>query len=145
MGNKKIRILFVCTRNSCRSQMAEGWAKHVYPNIFDAKSAGIKKHQLDPLAIEVMLEKNVDISRQQSKLIDEVDTKSLDYVITLCDEANQHCPVMPGKIKTLHKHIEDPQKFALEIKNKNNILFHYRRIRDEIRNLVMSLSKELTL
>lgn len=135
--NKKIRILFVCTRNSCRSQMAKGWAKILQPNTIDAQSAGIEKHELDPIAIKVMKEVGVDISNQKSKLISDVDLNAIDYVITLCDEAEKNCPYIPGNIKRLHLPIDNPQKF--KITSKEDTLFHYRRIRDEIRHLIIHL------
>lgn len=135
--NKNIHILFVCTRNSCRSQMAEGWAKTLQPDIIDAQSAGIEKHEIDSLAIKVMEEAGVDISNQKSKLISDIDLNAFDYVITLCAEAEKNCPYIPGNIKRLHLPIDDPQKF--KIVSREDTLFHYRRIRDEIRHLIMYL------
>ena len=133
--SQKIRVLFVCTRNSCRSQMAEGWAKKLQPNLIEAESAGIEKHEVDPLAIKVMAEAGVDISNQKSKLIDDVDLNAFDYVITLCDEAEKRCPYIPGNIKRLHLPVDDPQKFKTA--KEEDIILNYRRIRNEIRHLVM--------
>lgn len=116
--------------------MAEGWAKILQPDFIDAQSAGIEKHEVDPIAIKVMAEAGVDISNQKSKLISEVDLKVFDYVITLCDDAEKNCPYIPGYIKRLHLPVDDPQKF------KKDILFHYRRIRDEIRSLILDLPIE---
>jgi arsenate reductase len=97
---KKKRILFLCTTNSCRSQMAEGIVKHYYGNRFDAHSAGARIAPVHPLAIKVMAEIEIDISKQRSKSIEEFLSLDFDYVITLCGEnAKEFCPVFPGKAK----------------------------------------------
>ena len=91
-----VKILFLCTGNSCRSQMAEGWARALKGDIVEACSAGIEKHGLNPYAVKAMAEAGVDISAQQSKLISELPTQDFDYVITVCGNAHESCPVFPG-------------------------------------------------
>lgn len=93
----KTTILFLCTGNSCRSQMAEGWARHLKRDVLDVCSAGIDKHGLNPLAIKVMAEAGVDISRHRSKKIEELLVQDFDYVITVCDHAHESCPSFPAK------------------------------------------------
>ena len=139
----KIKILFLCTGNSCRSQMAEGWAKKLKENQFEAYSAGIEKHGLNPLAVKAMAEAGVDISEQKSKNIDELSVQAFDWVITLCGHANETCPFFPGK--KVHHGFDDPPQLALEAKNEEEKLIHYRRVRDEIRDFVGSLPESLQL
>ena len=98
----KLKILFLCTGNSCRSQMAEGWAKHLKGNRIEAYSAGTKPHGIDARAVAVMAEKGVDISGQRSKHIDELRDGNFDFVVTLCGSADESCPSFPGRVKRLH-------------------------------------------
>jgi arsenate reductase len=107
---RKTTVLFLCTGNSCRSQMAEGWAKHLKDKEIEAYSAGIEKHGLNPLAVEVMAEAGVDISGQESKTIAELPVKTFDWVVTLCGHAHETCPYFPGK--TVHRGFDDPPKVA---------------------------------
>jgi arsenate reductase len=137
----KVKILFLCTGNSCRSQMAEGWAKILKEDQIEAYSAGIKKHGLNPLAVKAMAEAGVDISSQQSTLIDELPVKEFDWVITLCGHANETCPYFPGK--KVHRGIDDPPLLASNAKSEEEKLIHYRRVRDEIRDFVLSLPESL--
>ena len=137
----KTTILFLCTGNSCRSQMAEGWAKTLKADKIDAYSAGIEKHGLNPLAVKVMAEAGVDISSQNSKIIDELPVRKFDWVITLCGHANETCPFFPGK--QIHHGFDDPPRLALEAKDEEEQLTHYRRVRDEIRDFVASLPGSL--
>ncbi len=130
-GNK-LRVLFLCTGNSCRSQMAEGWARELKHDIIEPYSAGIKTHRLDQLAVEVMAEAGVDISHHHSKLLDEVKHIPFDWVITVCDSANESCPVFPGRVKRFHVDFDDPPKLAKNAATKDEALSHYRRVRDEI-------------
>lgn len=130
----KQKILFLCTGNSCRSQMAEGWAKHLRGNVIEAYSAGIEKHGLNPLAVKVMAEAGVDISNQQSNLIEELPVKEFDWVITLCGHANETCPFFPGR--KFHKGFDDPPKLAADAKTEETKLAHYRRVRGEIRDFI---------
>ncbi|MBN1545550.1 MAG: arsenate reductase ArsC [Syntrophaceae bacterium] len=138
---KKIRILFLCTGNSCRSQMAEGWSRHLIGDRIEAYSAGIEKHGLDPLAVHVMAEVGIDISTQRSKLVGELRVKEFDYVITLCGHANETCPYFPGK--KIHKGFDDPPKLAAMAKTEAEKLIPYRRVRDEIRKFVEKLPDAL--
>ncbi len=138
---KNMKILFLCTGNSCRSQMAEGWARHLKSDIFEACSAGIEKHGLNPSAVKVMAEAGVDISGQQSNLIDELPVTEFDYVITLCGHANETCPFFPGP--KIHVGFDDPPSLTAEAKNEAEALSHYRRVRDEIKAFVEGLPESL--
>jgi arsenate reductase len=135
----KLKILFLCTGNSCRSQMAEGWARHLKGAVVDAYSAGIETHGLNPNAVKVMAEAGVDISQQRSKLVDELKAITFDYVITVCDHAHEACPLFPGKTKVVHHGFADPPRLAREAKTAEEGLTHYRRVRDEIRAFVDTL------
>lgn len=137
----KTKILFLCTGNSCRSQMAEGWSHHLKGDTIEAYSAGIKKHRLNPLAIKVMAEAGTDISGQYSKEIDELPVSQFDYVVTLCGHADETCPFFPGE--KIHKGFEDPPMLAVEASNDDEALAHYRRVRDQIRNFVLTLPEAL--
>lgn len=140
--SKKTTILFLCTGNSCRSQMAEGWAKHLKTDQIEAWSAGIEKHGLNPFAVKTMAEAGVDISKQESKLLDELPIGAFDWVITLCGHADETCPFFPGK--RIHVGFDDPPKLAEKAKNDEEKLVHYRRVRDEIKEFVLSLPDSLT-
>lgn len=135
---EKIRILFLCTGNSCRSQMAEGWARRLHPALFEPFSAGVKPKGVDPLAVRVMAEAGVDISHQGSKHVDEL-TGGFDYVITVCDNARESCPVYTARVKTVHRAFEDPPLLARGAKDDEQALRHYRRVRDEIRDFIKEL------
>ena len=137
----KIKILFLCTGNSCRSQMAEGFARVLQGDIYDVYSAGLEPHGVNPLAIKIMQEVGVDISNQKSQhLSDFVDIK-FDYVITLCGHANEHCPYFPGKL--IHQGFDDPPKLAENVKREEDKLPHYRRVRDEIKQFIENLLQEI--
>jgi arsenate reductase len=142
---KPLKILFLCTGNSCRSQMAEGWARHLKPDKIEAYSAGIEKHGLNSMSIQVMAEKGVDISNHASKTIDELPIQHFDYVITLCGQANETCPVFPGGAKKLHVGFDDPPVLAKKAQTKEEALANYRRVRDEIRAFVERLPDNLYL
>lgn len=139
----KISILFLCTGNSCRSQMAEGWTRQLKGDQVEAYSAGVVRHGLNPLAVKVMAEAGVDISGQASKTVDELPDSEFDYVITLCGHAHESCPYFPAKTKILHVGFDDPPKFAKEAKTEEEALGHYRRVRDEIRAFVEALPESL--
>ncbi|OVE74252.1 arsenate reductase [bacterium B13(2017)] len=141
--NDKIKILFLCTGNSCRSQMAEGWTKHLKSDQIEVYSAGIKTHGLNPNAVKVMKEINIDISNHKSKNINEFKNMKLDYVITVCDNANETCPIFPGQTKVIHVGFDDPPKLAKEALKEEEKLNHYRRVRDEIKNFVQTLPESL--
>ena len=128
-----LKILVICTSNSARSQMAEGFLKH-YKKEWEVYSAGTKPKSLNPLAVEVMSEKGIDISGYKSKHIDLFLNKKFDYVVTVCDNAKESCPVFPGNAKYLHWSLKDPA--AIE-GTKEEKLTAFRKIRDEIQNKVL--------
>ncbi|MGD9872930.1 MAG: arsenate reductase ArsC [Kiritimatiellia bacterium] len=140
---KKMKILFLCTGNSCRSQMAEGWARHLKGDAIEAYSAGIETHGLNPLAVKVMKEVGVDISEHHSKRLSELDGIHFDYVVTVCDNAHESCPIFPGKTKVIHVAFDDPPRLAKDAKTEEEALAHYRRVRDEIRAFVQTLPEGL--
>jgi len=134
--SEKFKILFLCTGNSCRSQMAEAWTRLLKGDRFDVYSAGVAPKAVDPRAIKAMAEAGIDISEQKSKDVDALGNMEFDYVITLCDNARESCPYFPAKTKLIHQGFEDPPKFAEEAKNEEEAMAHYRRVRDEIRAFV---------
>jgi len=139
----RVRVLFLCTGNSCRSQMAEGWARHLAADRLDVRSAGIETHGLNPLAVRVMSEAGVDISGQRSKCLDEFAGSSFDYVVTVCDDAEQTCPVFAGDARRVHRGFDDPPRLARNAGSEQEALAHYRRVRDEIRDFVASMPEAL--
>ena len=134
-----MKILFLCTGNSCRSQMAEGWARHLKRDVIEAYSAGIETHGLNPNAVKVMAEAGVDISGHRSKHVDELKNVEFDYVVTVCDNAHESCPLFLGKTKVVHVGFQDPPRLAREVKTEDGKLDCYRRVRDEIRQFVEKL------
>jgi arsenate reductase len=144
MGDK-LKVLFLCTGNSCRSQMAEGWARALKADVIEPYSAGIETHGLNPSAVKVMAEAGVDISSQHSKNIAELMDVPLDYVVTVCGHANETCPMwLDGKAKVVHVGFDDPPKLAKEAKSEQEAVDQYRRVRDEIRAYVETLPEALT-
>jgi arsenate reductase len=140
----KLTILFLCTGNSCRSQMAEGWAKHLKDDEIRAFSAGIETHGLNPNAVRVMAEAGVNISSHRSKNIDELFDIHFDYVITVCGHAHETCPVFPGEAEVVHRGFDDPPRLARDAHSEEEVLEHYRRVRDEIRAFVETLPQSLS-
>lgn len=138
-----LKVLFLCTGNSCRSQMAEGWARHLKAAELDAYSAGIEVHGMNPHAIAVMAETGADISRQQSKHVADLAAVAFDYVITVCDNASQSCPVFPGATRVVHRPFEDPPRLARNAKTEAEVLDCYRQVRDHIRTFIESLPAAL--
>ena len=138
-----IKLLFLCTGNSCRSQMAEGWARHLKSGQFEAYSAGIETHGLNPDAVKVMAEAGVDISGHRSKKVSELAGLDFDYVVTVCAHAHETCPVFPGTARVVHAGFDDPPKLAANAKSEEERLGHYRRVRDEIRRFVETLPEAL--
>ena len=138
------RVLFLCTGNSCRSQMAEGWAKYLKSNVIESFSAGVEKHGMNEYAIRVMVEVGVDISGHTSKLINELAEKEFDYVITVCDNAHESCPLFSGKTKVIHKGFADPPRLAADAATEEEVLNCYRKVRDEIKLYIQSLPDSLT-
>lgn len=137
---EKRKVLFLCTGNSCRSQMAEGWARHLKGDVIEAYSAGIEPNGLNPLAVKVMAEAGVDISRQRSKRVEELDNVDFEYVVTVCGHANETCPTwLRGKSKVVHVGFDDPPALAKGAKTEEEALRSYRRVRDEIRSFIETL------
>jgi len=139
----RLKVLFLCTGNSCRSQMAEGWAKHLRGGRIEAYSAGIETHGLNARAVIVMAEAGVDIASQRSKHVDELASVAFDVVVTVCGHAHEHCPVFPGSTRVVHVGFDDPPRLAADARTEDEALAHYRRVRDEIRSFVAALPESL--
>lgn len=137
-------ILFLCTGNSCRSQMAEGWSNNIRKDNFNAYSAGITPKGVDPRAVKVMWEAGIDITAQTSKDIDSLGNMEFDYVVTLCDNANEACPFFPAKTKLIHHGFDDPPVLAKGEEDEEKALNHYRRVRDEIKEFIENLEEKLS-
>ena len=133
---KKPKILFLCTGNSCRSQMAEGWARHLLGDRIEPYSAGIEAHGMNPSAMRVMREAGVDISNQSSKLASSLADVRFDLVVTVCGHADENCPAFLGRARVVHVGFDDPPKLAKTAASEDEALGHYRRVRDEIRQFV---------
>lgn len=133
--NTPANILFLCTGNSCRSQMAEGFANSMHSELLRAYSAGTAPGpRVDPKAVQVMREVGIDISAGRPKHVDELDGVELDLVITVCDHAHETCPVFPGaKTRIIHNGFDDPPRLAFDADSEDEAIEHYRRVRDEIR------------
>ena len=140
---QKMKILFLCTGNSCRSQMAEGWTRHLKGDRIDPFSAGVDPKGIDPLAVRAMAEAGVDIGSQGSKHVDELKHINFDYVVTVCDHASENCPLFPGPTRVVHVGFDDPPKLAREIEEEEERIGPYRRVRDEIRAFVEALPEGL--
>jgi len=139
----RLKVLFLCTGNSCRSQMAEGWARARKGDRIEPYSAGVEARRLDPRAVQVMAEAGVDISRYRSKHLDELADITFDYVVTVCDNARETCPLFPGAAKTMHRSFDDPPALAEGAASEEEALSHYRRVRDEVRAFVETLPEAL--
>ncbi len=137
------RILYLCTGNSCRSQMAEGWTRALHPGRILAASAGIEAHGLNPMAVAVMSEVGVDISTHHSKTIADLAGTDFDWVVTVCGHADQNCPVFPGSARVVHVGFDDPPALARTATTEDGRLAIYRRVRDEIRRFVEGLPGNL--
>jgi len=123
--------------------MAEGWAGHLKSESVEPYSAGLRAEGLNPYAVRVMAEAGVDIGRQRSKKIEEVMSEHFDYVVTVCDSAQESCPVFPRAIKVVHAGFDDPPRLASESKSEEEVLSHYRRVRDQIKEFVLTLPESL--
>ena len=123
--------------------MAEGWARHLKGDQIEPYSAGIETHGMNPRAIQVMREAGIDISDQHSKLVDDVLDIDFDFVVTVCSNAHETCPIFPGKAKIVHVGFDDPPRLARNAGTEEEALSHYRRVRDEIRDFVASLPESL--
>jgi arsenate reductase (thioredoxin) len=144
MGKKN--ILFLCTGNSCRSQMAEAWCRALKGDLFNVYSAGVETHGLNPNAIKVMDEVGIDIRRHKSQHIDEFKTTPLDVVVTVCGHAHESCPLFQGQTQVVHVGFDDPPKLAKAAMaagaSEAEALEHYRRVRDDIKRFVMGLNAD---
>ena len=140
---RKLKVLYLCTGNSCRSQMAEGWTRELKGDVIEPCSAGIETHGLNPRAVKVMAEAGMGISGHRSKHVDELEDLDFDYVVTVCNHAHESCPVFPGKAKIVHRSFEDPPRLAEDAETEEQALTHYRRVRDGIRSFVESLPETL--
>ncbi len=139
----KLKVLFLCTGNSCRSQMAEGWARALKGDLIEPYSAGLETHGIDPRAVQIMAEAGVDISGQRSKHMDELAGVAFDVVVTVCDRANESCPLFPGNVKRCHVGFDDPPALAKDAQTEEEALQHYRRVRDEIRAFIEGVPESL--
>lgn len=135
-----LKIIFLCTGNSCRSQMAEGFAREIGKGVVEPYSAGLSPHGVNEKAVQVMKEIGIDISHQQSKTIDQELLKKMDVIITLCDNAAQSCPWTPPDIKLIHWPLDDPAKAT---GSEEEILNEFRRVRDEIKERITSFIEEV--
>ena len=141
MNSKKRRVLYLCTHNSCRSQMAEALVNHDLGGRIEAFSAGTEATRVNPLATKVMAEIGIDLSGHHSKILDEFAGQPFDYVITLCGDANEKCPLFFGGVQRLHMGFEDPSRLP---GSEAEVLPEYRRVRDEIRRTMREFfAKEL--
>ena len=139
---RRRRVLFLCTGNACRSQMAEGWARHLHGDALEARSAGVAPHGVDPVAVAVMAEAGVDLSEHRSKHVDELADERFDAVVTVCDRAREACPALPDAPLIIHRDFDDPPRLASD-SGPGEALDHYRRVRDEIRDFVRDLPRRL--
>lgn len=135
-----MKVLFLCTGNSCRSQMAEGFARHRFDGGVTAQSAGIQAHGLNPRAVDAMNEIGIDISHQKSKVVTPEMLESADVVVTVCDHANEQCPVVPAHVRQLHWSFDDP---ATATGTEDDIRAVFRRVRDEIGAKVQELAQAI--
>lgn len=138
---KRRKVLFLCTGNSCRSQIAEGYARALRGGLIEAHSAGIAAHGQNPLAVRVMAEDGVDISGQQSKTLRSLLDAGMEFdiVYTVCGHAGENCPLFPGRTKVVHRGFDDPPELAKDAATEEEALAHYRRVRDEIRAWITGL------
>ena len=139
-SKNKIKILFLCTGNACRSQMAEGWARHLKGDIIEAYSAGIRPIGVSSRALKTMAQAGVDISNHTSKHIDELWNVDFDYVITLCDNAAKNCTIFSGKTKVIHKPFNDPY-FATG--SEENVIAEFSKVRDQIKAFIETIPDSL--
>ena len=141
--DNKLKVLFLCTGNSCRSQMAEGWTKALKSDYVDVYSAGIKTHGLNPYAVKAMAEAGIDISNHKSQLLDEFTDITFDYIVTVCGHAHETCPMFPAKAKVVHYGFDDPPKLAAGLEDEEAKLDCYRKVRDQIKAFVEKMPQIL--
>ena len=135
----RLKVLFLCTRNSCRSQMAEAWTRHLKGHVVEPYSAGLEPAGLDPLAVQVMAEAGVQLGGHYSKHLNDLRDIRFDHVVTVCDHARERCPLPPLGTPSLHMGFDDPPELARNAGTQTERLTHYRRVRDEIRRFVERL------
>jgi len=136
-----INVLYLCTGNSCRSQMAEGWSRQLGGDIFSVESAGIEAHGKNPRAIAVMLEAGIDISGQQSTIVNDEMLRRADIVVTVCGHADEQCPALPPGVRKVHWPLADPAKAT---GSEEEIIAQFRATRQEVRQRVQSLLEQLS-
>ena len=141
---KKAKILFLCTGNSIRSQIAEAWAHRLKEDEIEAHSAGVSPCGLNPFAMEAMAEVGIDMSQYKSKHVGSLLTIPFDYVITVCSHAHDRCPTFPGNTKIIHVGFDDPMMYSENGDSHEEVLSHFRRTREEIKVFVEQLSETLT-
>lgn len=137
--DKKIKVLFLCTGNSCRSQIAEGWARYLHGDVLEPYSAGIEVHGMNRNAVKVMEEAGIDIASHRSKPLEDIQDIPFDAIITVCDHAHETCPFFPGTAKRIHAGFDDPPRLAQSINDPEKKLDCYRKVRDEIRDFIAQL------
>ena len=142
--SSKLTILFLCTGNSCRSQMAEAFMNKYHGDKFISYSAGTEPSSVNPRAAQVMQEKGIDISQNQSKHVSDLPVDSTDFVLTVCNHARENCPYFPANIKSIHHNFDDPPALEKDEESEEEKLAHYRRVRDEIEKYVKKLPDILT-
>ena len=131
-----LKILFLCTENACRSQMAEGLVNHFLAGQARAFSAGVAPTRVNPRAVAVMAELGLDISQQRAKSVDDLAGEQFDLVITVCDRANEQCPIFPGQVKKIHLSFADPARAS---GSEEEIMAAFRKVRDEMREKLLPL------
>jgi arsenate reductase len=141
----KLNVLFLCTGNSCRSQMAEGWTRRLLGDQIEPFSAGVAPTTIDPRAVRVMQEVGIELADQRSKHVGDLADLEFDLVVTVCDQARQTCPSLPGTTRTTHAPFDDPPRLAADARDEERALVHYRRVRDEIRSFVEELPRHLEI
>jgi arsenate reductase len=142
-ASRPVNVLFLCTGNACRSQMAEGWARYMGQPLLQAYSAGVVPHGLNPLAVQVMSEVGVDISGYQSKHLNTLQAIPFEWVVTVCDHAAKVCPVYTGTTKMLHRSFPDPPQLAQGLTG-DAALVPYRQVRDAIRQFIAEMLPQWT-
>lgn len=140
MDEVKLKVLFLCTGNSCRSQMAEGWARHLKSDVMEVYSAGVDLGRLNKRAVAVMAEAGVDISSHYPTHVDEFKDIEFDYVVTVCDYAREKCPVLPGQRKHIHKLFSDPSFMEAP---EEEIMAAFRKLRDDIKAFIETMPQSL--
>lgn len=139
----RLKVLFLCTGNSCRSQMAEAFCRSLRGDLIEPYSAGVERHGLNSRAVEVMKEAGIDISDARSKTVDDLDEDLFDYVITICDNARETCPFFPARTAVVHRGFDDPPSLEDTEEAAEDVLTPYRRVRDEIREFILTLPGSL--